>query len=222
MANEIQVAGETGRTVYALIRDRTGRIWSTSGGTGAFEAYATAHYADYPISLTEQGSASAFYAGTMPAAITPGVYSIQAKRQAGGSPAETDGAFGGGDLQWGLSGTLPLADIATSGVQGYERLARGEMVQNFLFKMVSSLDHITPFTSGVVSGQIARDNGSFGALQSGAFTEVGLGVYRLSALTSGDLLANTAFLHLSANGISGGQADPRDFSFILQRSALSG
>ncbi len=225
MSNEIQVAYETGRTVYSLIRDRTGRVWSTSGGTGGFESYSTARYADYPVSLTEQGSASAFYAGTMPAAVPPGVYSVQAKRQAGGSPAETDPAFGGGDIQWNGSAVAPLSDIATSGVLSQmlpARPARGDMIRNFLFKLVSSLDHVTPLTSGVVSGSISRDGGNWGPLQSGLFTEVGFGWYNLQALTSGDLLANTAALRFTANGVSGGQADPRDFSFVLQRSNLSG
>ncbi len=36
-------------------------------------------------------------------------------------------------------------------------------------------------------------------------------------LTSGDLNANTVALVFTANGISGGTADQRDFAYILQR-----
>jgi hypothetical protein len=128
-----------------------------------------------------------------------------------------------GDLEWNGTYVTPLSDLATSGQLGQIgplRIARGTMLQNFQFKLVSSADHLTAFTSGVVSGQIARDGGTtFGPLQSGSFFEIGLGWYGLSALTSGDLLANTAALVITANGISGGTSDQRDFAFVLQRTS---
>lgn len=219
MAGEIQTQYQSAKTLYALIRNRVGQIWDT--GAGAFEAYATLSYADYVVSLTEQGTASAYYTGTMPAAIPAGVYSIVILQQVGGSPAETDLPVAMGDLQWGGSVTLPLSDLATSGQIGQYlpmRPFRGQMIQNFPFKMVSSADHVTPFTSGVVSGQISKDGAAFTALQSGAFTEIGLGYYKTN-LTSGDLLCNTAALHFSAVGISGSNADPRDFTMILHRTS---
>lgn len=218
MAGEIQYSYQAGRTCYYVIRNRIGQIWSTVGLS--FGAYATASYANYTISVTQQGTASAFYAGTFPSTIVPGVYSITGKEQIGGSVAETDPTIATGDYQWNGSVTLPLADLATSGQVGQigpVRVARGTMVKPFLFKLVSMADHVTPFTSGVVSGQIARDTGSFGVLQSGAFTEVGLGWYRLQSLTSGDLLADAVALSFNAVGISGGTADQRDFSFITQK-----
>lgn len=222
MASEIQVKlAQAGLTLGAVIRDRIARVWSTSGGTGAFESYQTAHYSDYVISMTEQGTASAFYAGTMPPAIPAGVYGVTVMRQIGGSPAESDPCVGEGDLQWNGSQTLPLSDLASSGQVGLIaplKMARGVMVQNFRFKLVSDADNKTPFVSGVVSGQIGRDAGAFGALQSGVFTELGLGHYCVT-LTSGDLNANTASLVITANGISGGRAAQRDFSFVLQRSS---
>jgi hypothetical protein len=219
MAGEIQVSFQAGKTCYFLVRNRVGQVWNTN--TSAFESYQTANYGDYDIAMTEQGSASGFYVGTFPSAITPGVYSIVAKQQIGGSAAETDPTIGSGDEQWNGSVTIPLSDLATSGQVGMAfpiRIFRGQMVQNFPFKLVSAADHITPFTSGVISGQISRDGGSFGALQSGAFTEIGLGFYKVN-LTSGDLLANTVALSFSANGISGGTSDPRDFSMVLQRTS---
>lgn len=219
MAGEIQAAiGLTGKTIYAQIRNRIGQIWNTS--TVAFEAYLTANIANYAISATEQGS-SGYYIATFPSAITAGVYSVILRQQIGGSVAESDPNSASGDLQWNGTVTMPLSDTATSGQIGQIapiRLARGTMIQNFPFKLVSAADHITPFTSGVVSGQISRDGGgTFGALQSGAFTETGLGWYTLQALTSGDLLANTAALVFTANGISGGASDPRDIALVLQR-----
>lgn len=218
MAGEIQCSFQSGKTVYFLVRNRVGQVWNTS--SLAFESYLTASYANYTISMTEQGSASGFYTGSFPTSITPGVYSIVAKQQIGGSAAETDPTISTGDEQWNGTVTLPLSDLVTSGQLGQIapiRIFRGQMVQNFPFKMVSAADHFSAFTSGVVSGQISRDGGAFGALQSGAFTEIGLGWYKLQALTSGDLLANTVALSFSAVGISGGAADQRDLAIVLQR-----
>lgn len=220
MANEIQVSFQAGKTCYFLVRNRIGQIWNTA--SLAFGSYATGDYTDYDVSLVEQGSASAFYAGTFPADITtPGVYSIVAKQQLAGAPAETDPTIGTGDYQWNGSVTMPLSDVATSGQLGQIgpiRMARGIALSGFMFKMVSAADHVTPFTSGVISGQISRDGGSFGALQSGAFSEVGLGWYKTN-LTSGDLLATTAALVFTGEQVSGGAADQRDFALILQRTS---
>lgn len=221
MAAEIQAPGPgTGRTLYSVIRNRIGQIWNTSGGTGAFESYNNTFYTDYAISLSEQGGNN-YYVGTFPPAIVPGLYNISAHQQLGGSPAQTDPRVATGTEQWNGSVLLPLSDLATSGQLGQIapiRLARGVAVSGFPFKLVSSADHVTNFVSGVVSGQISRDGGSFGALQSGAFTEIGLGWYRTN-LTSGDLLANQVALIFTAVGISGGSADQRDFALLLQRTS---
>lgn len=220
MAGEIQVSYVTTKTLYCLIRNRTGQIWN---GT-TFETYATANYATYVVSLVEQGTASAFYVGTFPASIAGGVYSLIACVQAAGSPVETDRCVGNETFQWNGSAAMPLYDVASSGQIGQflpGRIARGTMLQNFLFDLVSDVDNKTPFTSGVVSGTISRDGGVFGPLQSGAVTEVGQGVYKVN-LTSGDLLANTAFLAFTAVGVSGGQAARRKFSFVLERTSGQG
>jgi hypothetical protein len=220
VANELQCTFDSGKTVYFLIRSATATIWSTVANS--LVTYATADYTNYDIAATEQGTASGYYTGDFPSAAAPGVYSIVAKQQLGGSPAESDPTIAQGSEQWNGSNLLPLSDLATSGQIGQLapiRLARGTQIQNFLFDLVSSADHITPFVSGVISGQICRDNGSFGALQSGAFTEVGNGFYRLQSFTSGDLLANTAAVIFTGVGISGGNADPRKFTFVLQRTS---
>lgn len=216
MASEIQATYSSGKTVYALIRNSTGSIWNGS----AFVAYDSGDIATYAVSLTEQ-STSGFYAGTFPAGITAGgIYGIIAKEQIGGSVAETDPTIALGDIQWNGTATLPLSSLATSGQVAQfapMRIARGTQIAPFPFKLVGAADHITPFTSGVISGQISRDGGAFGALQSGVFTEIGKGWYSLAALTSGDLLANAIALVFTANGISGGTSDQRDFSFLTQR-----
>lgn len=225
MAGELQCSYQANKTVYFLIRSRISQIWSTSGGTGAFAGYLTPSYADYDIAGTQQGTASAFYVADFPTNIVPGIYSIVAKEQIGASPAETDPTISVGDYQWNGAATLPLSDLATSGQIGQVgtgiQIPRGTMVRNLPLYLKSSADHVTPFTSGVISGQIARDNGTFGPLQSGAFTETGLGFYNLQALTSGDLNANTVKLLFTAAGISGGNADPLPMALVLQRTSGS-
>lgn len=219
MAGEIEVKYQTAATVYALVRNKNGLIWNGS----AFEVYLTANYASYVIQLVEQGVASGYYTGTFPTTIIPGVYNIVAMLQTGGSPLETDRGLGEETFQWNGSSPAPLSDTVTSGQFGQSlpaRIARGTQFTNFPFFLVSSADHITPFTSGVCSGQISRDGTvGFTALQSGAFTETGLGSYVLQALTSGDLLCNAARLIFTATGISGGTSDPAKFTILTQKTS---
>lgn len=216
MASEVQVNyGTTGATLYFQVRNTTGSIWN---GT-AFVAYATADVTSYDVALTEQGTASAYYVGNFPSTIAAGLYNIVAKRQTGGSPAETDATIATGEINWDGTVVMPLSNVATSGQVGQlapMRIARGVAISGFTFHMVSAADHVTNFTSGVISGQIARDGGSFGALQSGTVTEMGLGYFRVN-LTSGDLAAGTLALLFTGNGISGGTADQRSFAMVTQR-----
>ena len=202
-----------------MVRNRIGQIWNTSGA-GAFETYSSGNYAQYVLSATEQ-AASAYYTATFPTAIVAGIYSVVAKERVGGSEVQGDPTAAAGSEQWNGSVLLPLSDVATSGQVGQfapMRLARGIAVSGFPFYMRQASDHVTPFTSGVVSGQVSRDGGSFGALQSGTITENGLGCYR-SNLTSGDVLATTLSLHFTGTGISGGNADPCPIAIILQRTS---
>lgn len=216
MANELQVKWTTGVTVYYQVRSATGTIWNGS----SFETYVTANIATYKIASTEQGSASGYFQGTFPSTISAGVYNVVAFQQLGGSPAETDIYIGSQTFMWNGSAPSAMSDAATSGQVGTylpQRMARGVQVTNFPIYLKSSADHVTPFTSGIVSGQISRDGGAFGPLQSGAFTERGLGFYDLQALTSGDLAANTVKLYFAAVGISGGTSDPLPLGMVLQR-----
>ena len=219
MANEIGFRGAgTGKTHFVLVRNGTNQIWN---GT-SFVAYATADFTTYDVVASEQGTSSNYYVASFPSTIAAGIYGVEARQQLGGSPAETDPTVAQGDFHWDGTVVIPLANLATSGQLGQAipiRLARGTMITNYPIYFRSAADHVTPFTSGVVSGQISRDGGSFGVLQSGNFSEVGLGHFNLGALTSGDLLANTVRLHFTAVGISGGSADPVPITIVLQRSS---
>lgn len=109
MANELQTDFLANKTVYYLLRNATGSIWN--GAT--FTAYVTVNFATYPITATEQGTASGFYTGTMPA-VAAGVYAIVAKQQVGGSPAESDISVGWGMIQWDGTAVLPLSGVPTT------------------------------------------------------------------------------------------------------------
>ena len=217
MADEVAQSYQTGKTLYFVLRNRESQPWHTLSGN--FQAYQTANFENYDIAMTEQGTASAMFVGTFPAAIPAGAYLVEVKEQTGGSVAETDPTVQHGRFDWNGSAIYPMSDNVTSGqysenlpVQVYQ----GEMVQNFPFKLVSSIDESLAFTSGVVSGQISKDGGAFAALQSGAFTEIGLGFYR-TTLTSGDLNADTVAIQFSAEGVSGGTARPNNQVFVLQK-----
>lgn len=223
MAGELESIGPgTAQTVYVLIfQTSTGKVWNGS----TFETYTNTNYATYPVSLVEQGGSN-IYIGNMPGAIPAGTYGVVVVKQLAGSPAQTDQKIGNGNIEWNGSAPASLSDTATSGFLGQfnpQRIARGTMVQNFPFKLVGSTDHISPLVSGICSGQIFRDGGSWGGLQSGlaaaGYQEVGLGWYVLKGLTSGDLLANTVGLQFVGAGVSGGLSDPREFSLVLQRTS---
>jgi hypothetical protein len=218
VAGEIQFSFQSGKACYFIVRNRAGQVWSTVAVS--FVTYASADYANYTISAIEQGT-SGYYAGNMPAVVA-GVYMVTGKQQMGGSALETDPTVAVGDVQFNGTAILPLSDLATSGqVANFSplRVARGTMLKPFPIYLRSSADHVTAFTSGIVSGQISRDGGSFGPLQSGAFVETGLGFYSLQALTSGDTNAGSFALLFTAAGISGGLSDPLPLSFLTQRTS---
>jgi hypothetical protein len=219
MAGEVKLRGPaTGATLYYTVMGSGNSIWSTSGGGGGFEAFAAANWADYAVTLTEQGATNV-YKGNFPSSAPAGVYDIDARRQTGASPATTDASVAGGEVEWAGNKRLPLSDLATSGQLasvGPVRLTAGHAVSGFPVYLKSATDHVTPLTSGVVSGQISRNGGDFGPLQSGAFSEIGQGWYKVN-LTSGDLNAVTVAMLFTANQISGGASDPVPMAFVLQR-----
>lgn len=217
MANELQGSYVHGATVYALLRNRNSQIWNNA--TSAFENYSTGSYSGYPITATEQGAASAYYAGSIPASVPPGTYAALFKSQQGANPAETDPTVDAGPVDWNGTNVAQLSDIAISGSVLPIQLQRGAQILNYPIYLKSSADHVTPFTSGIISGQISKNGGAFGVLQSGAYTEVGHGVYSLQALTSGDTSCNTMALLFTGVGISGGACDPLLQTFILQHAS---
>jgi len=105
MSNEIRGVSASG-TLYARIMNRAGLWWNGS----SFEAYSAGNYANYDVSMTEQGD-SGVYVADFPSGITTGgTYEYFVHRQSGGSPAEADVVTGTGTVDW--SGTTSI--IASS------------------------------------------------------------------------------------------------------------
>ena len=114
MANEIQCTHDTGSTVYAIVRDQTGQVWSTVGSS--FGSYSTGSIGDYDVTMSEQGTASGYFTGNFPSSITAGVYNVVTYDQAGGSPAEGDTVIAEGTITWDGSAVYDASDITTSGI----------------------------------------------------------------------------------------------------------
>lgn len=65
--SELRAVTISGKTVYSILMNGNGRVWN--GSDQVFEAFNTANYSDYAVTLTEKGS-SGIYFGDFPAGIT--------------------------------------------------------------------------------------------------------------------------------------------------------
>jgi len=131
----------TGKTLYAHIRDRDGKIYDTTLTT--YVTYATANIANYDVAMTEQGTASRFYTATFPGSIE-GMYSVCAYEQAGGSPAEGDTYAGGAVIEW--NGTL-INSVIANGVD-VALVANSTAAATSLSRMARSLVTSTVIADG--------------------------------------------------------------------------
>jgi hypothetical protein len=111
MAHELQAATNvSGANVYAILRNVAAQPYNTA--TPAFEDYVTANLASYAIALAEQGTASRYYAGDMPA-VAAGVYAVAFHQRVGSDVAETDSFLGHTLLQWSGVEVLPLSSLSS-------------------------------------------------------------------------------------------------------------
>lgn len=104
MANEIHIDYASGSTLYAVIRNKAGEVWYTSGQV--FETWGTAGRTanDYDISLTDKGGSR--YVGDFDSNIPAGRYSVQVFLQTGAYPADTDNFVGGNQIIWSGTGMV--------------------------------------------------------------------------------------------------------------------
>ena len=113
-------ADVTGQTTYGLVqRLDDGFFWRTD--TTVFEDYVAGNYANYDVAGAEYGT-SGIYRITFPPGITgAGGYQVMFKRQAGGSPAQSDPIIWEKEVWWNGADVTPAPPpSATPGqVTGY-------------------------------------------------------------------------------------------------------
>lgn len=109
----LKIATASVRNIYGIITNRSGQFWNVT----AFETFTAANYANYAITMAEQGS-SGVYIGTFPAALsTSGTYEIIYYLRSSSTPTNGDPAVGVGRLIISASETM-------TGLQFYEYLLR--------------------------------------------------------------------------------------------------
>lgn len=123
MSGELRTGSSTGLNIYGQILSPSAKRWNNS--TLIFETYTVGNYANYAITLTEQG-ASSVYVGDFPAGITAaGEYEIFYYRRVGGSPAQGDPLIGTGSVVWnGSSAVSSAIPNALSGSQFHDYVLR--------------------------------------------------------------------------------------------------
>lgn len=191
MAGEIQAAHLSGKNVYALVRNAAGSVWNGS----AFVTYATANLSSYAITLTEQGTASGYYAGTFPV-VSAGVYAVVAYERAGGSPAEGDTLVASGNLEWDGSAVVPLSsrlaptvagrtlDVSAGGEAGLDWANVGSpsttvSLSGTTVATVTTVNGLA--NNSVTAAAIATDAIDSDALATSAITEIQAGLSTLTA-----------------------------------------
>jgi len=125
MASEIGTSGPSGVTFYFVVENGAGQAWNTS--TVGFETAIDGHWANYAVTMAEQGTMGK-YRGNFPSAIptsaTGGLYRVDIRLQAGGSPARGDSPYSAGTFDWTGTQAVPL-NAAAGTVGGALLVAEG-------------------------------------------------------------------------------------------------
>lgn len=168
----IETVYQTGSTLYAVIHNPDGTVWNTTLNTGAggWEAFNSAHWSQYAISLTEQ-SPTGYYRGTYPTAIT-GVLTTEAVYvQLGGSPATSDSVTGlaqtqganmaavGGDVTAAINMSISGGELV-QGAAVTGTLSKTQASTNLSASLINAYTNRTIlWTSGVLAGVAAGITG---------------------------------------------------------------
>jgi hypothetical protein len=191
MAEQIQVQYSTSAvTLYTVIRNTAGQVWN---GT-SFGTYSTASLSTYAINLTEQGTASRYYAVAFPATITTaGRYAFSIFQKLGGSYAETDTVISGGSLDWDGTaiagsatttlkvGSLVTASLGTfalaktTNITGFNDIAATAIVSSGA--ITTSGGAVTNVTNVTNVNGLAANSITSSALATSAVSEIVSGVW---------------------------------------------
>jgi len=205
MPEQIQVQYSTSAvTLYAVIRNSAGQVWNGS----SFGTYATASLSTYAINMTEQGTASRYYAVNFPTGITTaGRYAFSIFQKLGGSFAETDTVISGGSVDWDGSaiagsaattlkvGSLVTASLGTftlaktTNITGFNDIAATAIVSGGAITTsggaVSTVTTVSTVAASVWGALTASYNtaNTFGAACGSVATAAGVWSYATRSLT---------------------------------------
>lgn len=122
MAGELQIQHTVAdlTTVYAVLRNSVGQVYNGS----SFETYSTGNLANYDIAMSEQGTSSRYYAGTMPSVAAGVYYAVYLV----GSVTETDTVIGVDTIHWDGSAVVAAGTLTTAaGNQVADQVLRRRM-----------------------------------------------------------------------------------------------
>lgn len=180
MSALIEESYQTGQTLYAVVRS-AGQIWNTN--TLAFENYASGHWTQYAIAMTEQVPTQ-YYSASYPSQITGVLTTECVYVQSGVSPATTDQMIGQGQSQGAnilsISGSVQaalnlLASLLTiiNGAVTSGTLSTTQMSTNLGSATNNYLNgRVIIWTSGVLLGQAAAITAYNGTTKVLTFTGV--------------------------------------------------
>lgn len=195
MANELRVATLPAVVCYFQVWNATGQVYSTA--TGTFGDYATAQIGNYDIPGTQQGTASGVYLADMPA-VAEGLYSIDARIQAGGSPAEGDQIVGSNVLQWN-GGAFNLSTYQAKTTLTDDNDGSEDLYVVVWYK------NAQPVTSGITSPTLrVYDADGTNLIGTTAMTQIGAtGTYKYTATGAERITAGVAYVALAQATIDG-------------------
>jgi len=149
MANEIQILYTKGQTttLYATLHDSTGNVW-VEASAGTFEAWNAANLATYKITLTENGTNSGVYLGTITGLTTAGKYTAKAWDA-------VDAVIGGDALYWNGSAEIEqteydleqvaMDDTVVSGVASNLKEGLAQLWRRFFKKVDKTATNIKTY-----------------------------------------------------------------------------
>lgn len=108
MTKEIQAIHDTGKNLYAVIRDAAGDVWD---GDNLVPQY-NANWATYAVALTENPSGGHWYWANFPE-LPEGTYSVVIYDRAGETAALTDSPVAAGEVSWTGYELLPSLNVKT-------------------------------------------------------------------------------------------------------------
>lgn len=216
MAKLARQVGTTSQIVTVFIQDSssttgaglTGLVYNTSGLTGYYKRNTAS--ASTAITLATISTLGTFASGgfkEVDSTNMKGVYEFH--------PPNAALATGADSVVFCLQGATNMApllleiELTATTNQTDIRVAKNVALNNFMFLLVASTDHVTPKIGATVTAQRSLDGAAFAACAN-SVTELSNGIYTIN-LAAGDMNANVITLLFTATG-----ADSRYVTIVTQ------